>query len=473
MGREERHSHSEAESGSPQAHAAKRPQDRSEDKTSQSKAWTLKEFSGKTVWDWLQLLGVLAIPLVIGIGGCMFNVQQDKQAQKIENQRAKAERDLAEQRAQDEALQDYLNQMSSLLEKGLRNSDEGSELRTLARSRTLTVLSRLDPSRKTEVAKFLVEAALVQSVEGSPPIVSLFGANLRGANLTYAELSGANLGYANLNEADLSYADLSYANLNNANLNTASLSAANVGYANLSYADLSGAKLSKAYLTEALVTGVKGVSKQSLEKLTAPPVTVRPPSKPGDIFRDDFSNNNMKWIRDEYFKNTQYYYVAGYSHGAYRIYNAPSDPPYSSVAHVLQSSIGKHEDMIVEVDAQVSGDAPHGTDTWGIICRFQDFENFYVLKIGPAGYSDIYKRVDNKWQRLASDSKDDAIRGGTEQNHLRADCLGNKLTLFVNGHKVVEAEDSTFDSGTVGLYMGDDGEHKSEVVFDNFLISSP
>jgi uncharacterized protein HemX len=70
------------------------------------KPWTLREFGGKTVWDWLQLLGVLAIPVVIAVGGCMFNVQQNdrqnaledrraRQAQKIENQRAEAERELA------------------------------------------------------------------------------------------------------------------------------------------------------------------------------------------------------------------------------------------------------------------------------------------------------------------------------------------------------------------------------------------
>ena len=43
----------------------------------QEKPWTLREFWGKPVWDWLQLLGVLAIPVVIAVGGCMFNAQQD------------------------------------------------------------------------------------------------------------------------------------------------------------------------------------------------------------------------------------------------------------------------------------------------------------------------------------------------------------------------------------------------------------
>jgi hypothetical protein len=88
--------------------------------------------------------------------GSRTNAQE---AQNIENRRAEAERELAEQRAQDEALQAYLSQMSSLLlDKDLRTSEEDSEVRTLARARTLTVLGRLDPSRKTAVTRFLSEA---------------------------------------------------------------------------------------------------------------------------------------------------------------------------------------------------------------------------------------------------------------------------------------------------------------------------
>src|SRR5690242_18294369 len=32
--------------------------------------------SGKTLWDWLQLLGVLAIPLVVALASILFSVQQ-------------------------------------------------------------------------------------------------------------------------------------------------------------------------------------------------------------------------------------------------------------------------------------------------------------------------------------------------------------------------------------------------------------
>src|SRR5215217_7134801 len=138
----------------------------SEQQTKQSR-WG---FRGMTVRDWLQLL---IVPLALVVIGFLFTMQQDarqqqiedqraQQAQKIENQRAEAERALAVQRAQDEALQAYLDQMGNLLlEKDLRTSKVDSEVRTLARARTLTVLGRLDPSRKTAVMRFLYEAGLL------------------------------------------------------------------------------------------------------------------------------------------------------------------------------------------------------------------------------------------------------------------------------------------------------------------------
>src|SRR5215203_2704861 len=153
-------------------------------------------FRGKTVWDFLQLL---IVPLMLVAIGSVFSLQQDARQQRIEDQRAQAERELAEQRAQDEALQAYLDQMGGLLlERDLRASEKGSEVRTLARARTLTVMGRLDPSHKTALMQFLVEADLLRRVEGRDPIISLRDADLREADLSLADLNGANL-----NEADM------------------------------------------------------------------------------------------------------------------------------------------------------------------------------------------------------------------------------------------------------------------------------
>ena len=51
-------------------------------------------------------------------------------------------------------------------------------------------------------------------------------------------------------------------------------------------------------------------------------------------------------------------------------YYAPSssDPPIGSDAVALNFDFGFQEDVIVEVDAKVSGEAPDGIDEWGIFC---------------------------------------------------------------------------------------------------------
>src|SRR5215208_4290398 len=126
-----------------------------------TRRWT--GFRGMTLRDWLTIVGALLVPVVVALGTGWITWQLAEN----ENQRAEAERELAEQRAQDEALQAYLDQMGGLLlESDLRKSKEDSEVRSVARARTLTVLSRLDPSRKTAIIQFLVEAELVQRTAG-------------------------------------------------------------------------------------------------------------------------------------------------------------------------------------------------------------------------------------------------------------------------------------------------------------------
>src|SRR5215203_2922215 len=216
-------------------------------------------FRGKTVWNWLELL---IVPLALAVIGLAFSVEQDARQQKVENKRAEAERELAVQRAQDETLQAYLDQMSTLmLEKDLRNSDEDSEVRTLARARTLTVLKRLDASRRAEIMQFLLEADLVRRVGGSAPVIELESAHLRDTSLVVANLSGAALKLARLSEADLRGANLNIARLRGADLRNADLTDAN-----LRGADLRGAELRGAVLREANLRDAKGVTKNELDQ---------------------------------------------------------------------------------------------------------------------------------------------------------------------------------------------------------------
>ncbi len=165
--------------------------------------------ANKTLWDWLDLL---IVPIVLGVGGVvggyLFTSSENKNAQEI-----------AERRTQDEALQAYIDGMERLLlDEHLRTSPEDSEARVSARSRTLTVLPRLEASRKGRVVQFLYESELINNytatveesglINRKTPVVEVVGADLVGADLREANLNEAYLVEANLLEANLSGADL-------------------------------------------------------------------------------------------------------------------------------------------------------------------------------------------------------------------------------------------------------------------------
>jgi hypothetical protein len=191
----------------------------------------------KAVSDNAALIGAL-----IALGG-VFTTQLVNTAledQRVEEARrtalAQRERELeiAQRRAEDEALQTYLDQISTLLldeRRPLQQAQPGHEVRTVARAHTLTTLNRLDGSRKGSVLQFLYESDLITK---DRMVVQLTGADLRGADLRGAYLPAAHLSNADLRGADLSNADLRGANLRGANLNWADLSGANLSNTNLS-----------------------------------------------------------------------------------------------------------------------------------------------------------------------------------------------------------------------------------------------
>jgi len=208
--------------------------------------------AGKTLWEYLE---ILIIPSVLGAIALLFNRAAKKR-----------EMDIALDNQRQETMRAYFDRMSELLLRdGLRKSKKGSEVRSVARARTLSVFRILDGERKGQVLKFLYESALII---GNNPVIPLEDADLTMINLRKASLDGINLHRtylhkahlvmthllgahlvgAQLNDANLDKAWLSDADLLGVHLNNASLDGALLSCANLCAADLSGANLRNARL---------------------------------------------------------------------------------------------------------------------------------------------------------------------------------------------------------------------------------
>jgi uncharacterized protein YjbI with pentapeptide repeats len=192
--------------------------------------------------DVVQVFALIVAGLVAAIGGIVGIANLQTSRRNLQQQR-----ELEEQRAQEDALQSYFKQMGDLFTDHNLIGTDREDIRQLAQAQSLTVLARLDGPRTGALVRFLHGAGLINRHKC---IVEIANAKLSGAQLFGADLHDALLSQTILVHADLRHASLRGANLSDAILVRADLYDADLSGANLSGARLFGADLSGAAVTE-------------------------------------------------------------------------------------------------------------------------------------------------------------------------------------------------------------------------------
>jgi serine/threonine protein kinase len=180
------------------------------------------------------------------------------------------------------------------------------------------------------------------------------------------------------------------------------------------------------------------------------------------LFYDDFSDPSSGWDRVNVSEG-----ITDYEGGEYRIWVNTSNTD-------VWANPGLHfTDVSIEVNAAKVG-GPDDND-FGIICRYQDVENFYFFLIGSDGYYGIGKIKDGSQDLIGMETmlENDVIRIGNTTNRIKADCAGNVLTLYVNGKKLKQVQDSDFASGDVGLIAGTFDQSGVDIHFDEYRVTEP
>ncbi len=182
------------------------------------------------------------------------------------------------------------------------------------------------------------------------------------------------------------------------------------------------------------------------------------------LFQDDFSKTNSGWPSRNDSGNNM-----GYKDGAFQI--SLNSTMTDLIANPGQSF---QADVVIEVDATNAGSTDN--NDFGIICRMQDLDNFYFFEAASDGYAVIGMFQNNEMQYLSADSimPVDGINAGSTLNHLRAECIGSSLKLYVNGNLVAETTDTTFTSGgDAGVIAGSFDAPGIDIRFDNFVVKKP
>ena len=188
------------------------------------------------------------------------------------------------------------------------------------------------------------------------------------------------------------------------------------------------------------------------------------PAGPQALFKDDFSDSGSGWSTGDSENSS-----ADYENGEFVIkvktdkLSAWSNPDQNSLSNIH-----------IEVTARSVGKAQDAA--FGIICNYQDNQNFYRLGIGSDGYYAIEKKVDGESTIFTNDENkwvsSDEIAQNADAYKLGADCGRGKLTLYVDGKQIASVSDSTYTKGDVGLFGLTFDNAGAEIRFDNFLATA-
>jgi len=191
-------------------------------------------------------------------------------------------------------------------------------------------------------------------------------------------------------------------------------------------------------------------------------------------FQDDFSDPASGWelVNDEGGS-------ADYFEGTFRIQVNPNvDPAQGGRIFYWSNPKRIFGDVRTEVD--VTKASGGDTNVYGVICGYQDANNFFALFISSDGYYGITKILEGAPPKFIGKAKEtgkmipsDVIQKGNTTNHIRADCVESKLTLYVNGQLLDSAEDPDLAGGDSGLLAGAFAEGGLDIRFDNLKILAP
>ena len=177
------------------------------------------------------------------------------------------------------------------------------------------------------------------------------------------------------------------------------------------------------------------------------------------VFRDGFDSQDGNWGT---YSSTDG--SAFYKDGKLHIKNY--------TASVYPSSSGterQFSDFALEVEMElVSGSSAY----WqSVFCRYNGVGDSYMFSINANGKYSILKSVEGVATMLRTPTPSSHIRTGLGvTNNIRVECIGNSLTLYVNGFSVAQVSDNTFVAGQVGFSVESTSGEYSEVAFDNVVI---
>ncbi|HHJ06152.1 MAG TPA: hypothetical protein ENK24_01480, partial [Anaerolineae bacterium] len=177
-------------------------------------------------------------------------------------------------------------------------------------------------------------------------------------------------------------------------------------------------------------------------------------------FEDDFSASDSGW--DDSFGKS---YTKQYGNNKYHIEITTNNLVVWGLANRNAA------DFDVEVEATLEGGGE--ANTYGLIFRYVDPNNYYRFDVSGDGYFLLTKFHDEEWTTLVDWTQSDALNQGQATNVLKISAFGPKITIYANGQELARVSDGDFLQGNFGFFASTFADPHIWVSFDNLKLWGP
>jgi len=177
-------------------------------------------------------------------------------------------------------------------------------------------------------------------------------------------------------------------------------------------------------------------------------------------FEDDFSASDSGW--DDSFGKS---YTKQYGNNKYHIEITTNNLVVWGLANRNAA------DFDVEVEATLEGGGE--ANTYGLIFRYIDPNNYYRFDVSGDGYFLLTKFHDEEWTTLVDWTQSDALNQGQSTNVLKISAFGPKITIYANGQELASVSDGDFLQGNFGFFASTFTDSHIWVSFDNLKLWGP
>ncbi len=224
-----------------------------------------------------------------------------------------------------------------------------------------------------------------------------------------------------------------------------------------------------------LMLAVAGIVLWQGKTPAAPPVAVQPPeSTPAATqiaapiaepplalkFEDDFSDSSSGW--DDAFSKD---YTKQYGNNQYHI--------EITTNNLVVWGLSNRNAADFEIEVEVSLQDSEPGNTYGLIFRYVDHNNYYRFDVSDDGYFLLSKFEAGEWQTLINWTPSAAIKQGQTSNILKIAAFGPEIAVFANGQELGRITDDTFQAGNFGFFASTFNGPHIWVSYDNLKLRTP